>query len=612
MTHNDVGEVRRSAALMTFGPGAIVDMRASDAPVSGVHCGLEEWDLEAPLSGALTNQKIIERRLCYKLGKRYFRLPPVTERKMHGSRNAREKDFSLLIRRFPNWLQCPICSRLKESTKWPQEPGFAYRYCAECTEKRPGKTKVFAVPVRFVTACESGHLEDFPWQWWVRHQKSCSRQELILKSTGAGLAGLKLSCLTCLSSRTLEHAFLKTALSGIKCKGSRPWLSVDDESCENSGENGKFRVVQRGASNLYYPVFESALDIPPWTAPIQSILNDRWDDLENIEDEGQRLQYIRNTKAIMDAAQRAGLSAEEIAIAFKEMQGLARLINKDEIRLDEYRVLNSRMSNNHREFESGMCEIVDFGEEYLDVVTRVARLREVRVLKGFTRINPPSEDDSQPISPLSVSELDWLPAIEIRGEGIFFSLNAKMLKEWEIQEVVVNHVKALDEQFAEQWEKNNPGVKRTVFCSPRRMLLHTLSHGIISQLTLECGYSTASLRERLYIDDTATGMCGVLIYTGTSDSDGTLGGLQARAAKNLFGSTLLGAIKSMEWCSSDPLCIHGELAMSDSYSIASCHSCTLLPETSCETHNQFLDRALVVGTPSQPEIGFFNKLTRGA
>jgi len=149
MTHNDVGEVRRSAALMTFGPGAIVDMRASDAPVSGVHCGLEEWDLEAPLSGALTNQKIVERRLCHKLGKRYLRLPPVTERKMHGARNAREKDFSLLIRRFPNWLQCPICSRLKESTKWPQEPGFAYRYSAECTEKRPGKSKVYAVPVRY-------------------------------------------------------------------------------------------------------------------------------------------------------------------------------------------------------------------------------------------------------------------------------------------------------------------------------------------------------------------------------------------------------------------------------------------------------------------------------
>ena len=611
MTHNDVGEVRRSAALMTFGPGAIVDMRASEAPVSGVHCGLEEWDLEAPLIGPLANQKIIERRLCYKLGKRFFRLPPVTERKPHGSRNAGVKDFSLLIRRFPNWLQCPVCSRLKEATKWPQEPGFAYRFCAECTEHRPGKSKVFAVPVRFVAACENGHLDDFPWNWWVRHEKSCSSQELYLKSTGAGLAGLRLNCKACKASRSLEHAFSKLALSGLKCHGHRPWLLEDDASCENSGENGRYRVVQRGASNLYYPVFESALDIPPWTAPIQAILNDRWDDLENIENRDQRLLYIKQTKAIMDAAVRAGLSAEEIAIAFDEMQGLAKLINKDEIRLDEYRVLNSGIPNNHREFESSPSEMIEEISQFVHSVTKVARMREVRVLKGFTRIKPPSEDESKPISPLSVKELDWLPAIEIRGEGIFLSLNPTSLNVWEEQEAVTSRAKILDDQYSEYWEKNNPGVARTIFCSPRRLLLHTLTHGIISQLTLECGYSTASLRERIYIDDKPSGMCGVLIYTGTSDADGTLGGLQARAEKKLFGSTLIGALKAMEWCSSDPLCITGEMAMSDSYSLASCHSCTLLPETSCESHNKFLDRAMVIGTPENPKIGFFNAALRG-
>lgn len=610
MTHNDVGEVRRSAALMTFGPGSIVDMRASDAPISGVHCGLEDWDSEAPLAGALVNQKIIERRLCYKLGKRYFRLPPVTERKIRGTQQFGKKDFSLLIRRFPNWLQCPNCSRLKEATKWPQEPGFAYRYCPECTEKKPGKSKVFAVPVRFVAACEYGHLEDFPWNWWVRHQNTCAGSELVLKSVGAGLAGLKLTCNACKANRSMEHAFSKTALTGLVCHGQRPWLTTDDESCLNSGDNGKYRVVQRGASNLYYPVFESALDIPPWTAPIQSILNDRWDDLEDIEDDGQRLQYIKNTKAIMDAANRAGLTAEDIAIAFKEMQGLAKLINKDEIRLDEYRVLNSNISNNHREFESQAAKISEFAQHHLDRVTRVARLREVRVLKGFTRIKPPAEDESQPLAPLSVNPLDWLPAIEIRGEGIFLSLNQEKLAKWEQKSHVISRVQSLDDQFAEIWKQNNPSIERTIFCSPRRILLHTLSHGIISQLTLECGYSTASLRERLYVDDKPSGMCGVLIYTGTSDSDGTLGGLQARSETHLMGSTLLGALKTMEWCSSDPLCIHGELAISDAFSLASCHSCTLLPETSCESHNRFLDRGLVIGTPDNPELGFFNDLLR--
>jgi hypothetical protein len=187
-------------------------------------------------------------------------------------------------------------------------------------------------------------------------------------------------------------------------------------------------------------------------------------------------------------------------------------------------------------------------------------------------------------------------------------LNPITLNIWENHADVVSRVKIIDDQFAEFWEKTNPEVERKIFCSPRRLLLHTLVHGIISQLTLECGYSTASLRERLYIDDELTGMCGALIYTGTSDSDGTLGGLQARAEKELFGSTILGALKAMKWCSSDPLCIHGEMAIADSYSVASCHSCTLLPETSCEAHNKFLDRALLVGTPDNPEIGFFNSI----
>lgn len=605
MAHNDVGEVRRSSALMTHGPGAIVDMRASDAPVSGVHCGLEDWDSEAPLTGLLTNQKIIERRLCYKLGKRYFRLPPVVERKLFGSRNSSEKDFSLLIRRFPNWLQCPSCSKLKESTKWPQEPGFAFRYCATCTEKRPGKKKVFAVPVRFVVACENGHLEDFPWNWWVRHQKSCSNSELTLNSIGAGLAGLRLSCSTCSATRSLEHAYSKTALTGLICHGQRPWLTSDDANCSNSGENGKYRVVQRGASNLYYPVFETALDIPPWTAPIQSILNDRWDDLENIEDDGHRLQYIKNTKAIMDTANRAGLSAEDIAQAFSEMQSLAKLINADEIRLDEYRVLNSFLPNTHREFESSSVEISSGAAQFLHIVTKVARLREVRVLKGFTRIKPPSEEENQNLAPLSALPMDWLPAIEIRGEGIFISLDNDKLREWEIKEDVALRAKQIDDQYLEYWKSLHPGIARKIHCSPRRFLLHTLSHSLISQLTLECGYSTASLRERLYIDDQTEGMCGVLIYTGTSDSDGTLGGLQARAETHLMGATLLGALKSMQWCSSDPLCAHGELAISEAYSIASCHSCTLLPETSCESHNRFLDRGLLIGTPQNPDLGFF-------
>ena len=105
---------------------------------------------------------------------------------------------------------------------------------------------------------------------------------------------------------------------------------------------------------------------------------------------------------------------------------------------------------------------------------------------------------------------------------------------------------------------------------------------------------------------------GLLIYTSAADSDGTLGGLQRRAAEDLLGPTIIGAIQSSQWCSSDPLCINGEMALLESHSLASCHSCTMASETSCELHNRFLDRALLVGTDAIPNLGYFRELTEQA
>ncbi|MFC6519803.1 Zn-binding domain-containing protein [Undibacterium arcticum] len=138
--------------------------------------------------------------------------------------------------------------------------------------------------------------------------------------------------------------------------------------------------------------------------------------------------------------------------------------------------------------------------------------------------------------------------------------------------------------------------------------MHTFAHALIRQLTLECGYSSASLRERLYVSEGEQGMAGLLIYTATPDSDGTLGGLQRQAMPDLLGPAVEGAIRSAQWCSSDPLCINGEMTAPESHSLASCHSCTMVPETSCEMHNRFLDRALLVGKDDNPTLGYFRAL----
>lgn len=130
--------------------------------------------------------------------------------------------------------------------------------------------------------------------------------------------GFHLRCLKCNAERSMESAFNKSALTGLKCEGRRPWLDTDDDGCSCNSENGDYRALQRGASNLFYPSFDSALDIPPWTEPIQNLLNDRWDDLLNIPDRAQRLTWVKLTQSIMEAAARAGFTAEDIVDTFEK------------------------------------------------------------------------------------------------------------------------------------------------------------------------------------------------------------------------------------------------------------------------------------------------------
>lgn len=608
MADNLVGELRRSAVLMTYAPGAIADMRAGRGPVSGVTAGLEEWDRSAPLKGNLKYQKIIERRLCMKLGKKYFRLPPVLDKDAK-LLDGTPDPAALVLRRFPEWLQCPECELLRPASKWSRDPGKAYRYCASCSAKIPGGEKVFAIPVRFATACASGHLDEFPWNWWLPHKPDCkNRDKLKLSSIGPGLGGLVLECPTCRQKRSLDGAFGEKALSGLNCRGSRPWLRTNDLSCQCSGDLGSFRVVQRGASNLYYPVMESALDIPPWTRTLERLLGDYWDTLLDIMDHEGRVQYIRSSQHLSRIIEREKISAKELATKFDEMVNGTDKINTDNLRIDEYQVFTGSMDEHDEEFEIHREIVPEVLRPYISKVMRVARLREVRVVRGFTRINPPFDPDGGQMAPISNGTLEWLPAIEVRGEGIFVQFNLDALRAWEVQPEVLERVGPSAASWRSEWQRHHSDDPIPFEATPRLLMIHAFAHALIRQLTLECGYSTASLRERLYISEDEIGMAGVLIYTSTSDSDGTLGGLQRRAQMDLLGSTVLGALRSAQWCSSDPLCIAGETSAPDSHSMAACHSCMLVPETSCELHNRFLDRALLTGSDGFSDIGFFTSL----
>ena len=607
MPDNLIGELRRSSVLMTYAPGAVMDMRHDGAPISAIHAGLEEWDYGAPLTGNLRDQRLFDRRLCKKLRKKYFRLPPVLAEGAKYPHSEKIDTSALVARRFPSWLQCPVCETVKRAARWQADPGQPYRYCQQCSGSRSRSKKVFVVPIRFVVACTHGHLDDFPWSFWLKHTSDCSqKEEYRLFTTGAGLAGLRIKCLGCKQERSLDGVFSKTALSGLHCKGNRPWLRTNDERCSCNGKDGTYRVIQRGASNLYYPVVESALDIPPWTEQFTAILGDYWSSLEGIESRAERIQYCRldaGLKALLHHEQK---SADWLVDRFEE--ALERLEKTDvsDLRPDEYDVFTAELARQDLEFEIYPEEVPDSLRPFIGSVVRVTRLREVRVVTGFTRIFPSVGEESDVVSPLSTTDMDWLPAIEVRGEGVFVSLNADSIREWERRPEVIARCASANASWLKEWATRYPDKKCTMQVSPRLLLVHTLSHALIKQLTLECGYSSASLRERLYVSSEGRGMAGLLIYTSAPDSDGTLGGLQRRAAPDLFEATVKSALSAMDWCSADPLCIVGSMAPADSHSISSCHACTMLPETSCELHNRFMDRGLIVtGGNTGSSVNYF-------
>jgi hypothetical protein len=204
--------------------------------------------------------------------------------------------------------------------------------------------------------------------------------------------------------------------------------------------------------------------------------------------------------------------------------------------------------------------------------------------------------------------LDWLPAIEVLGEGIFLHLNRERLEEWEQREPVKQRAARVNANYVARATAFGTAPDRVI--TPRLLLIHTLAHILINEWSLECGYPAASLRERLYVSQPGDHhqMEGVLIYTATTDSAGSLGGVVAQARPGRLGATIAQAVRRASWCSADPLCVEADAAGVDSLNLAACHACLLLPEVSCEEANVILDRALIVGTPESPEIGFFADL----
>jgi len=284
-------------------------------------------------------------------------------------------------------------------------------------------------------------------------------------------------------------------------------------------------------------------------------------------------------------------------------------VNQEEqLYLTEYQALRGPEQSG-RQFDTAHEPIPEGYEGLIKRVTLVNRLREVVALRGFRRVVGQAKlmnaedgtcEDVKLVPPGSKANPEWLPAMEMLGEGIFIELDDAKLKQWE--EKVGSRYNKMDER------RRSSSVTCSNF-SPALVLLHTFAHLLIRQLSLDCGYSGSALKERIYSTYPNTvkenHMAGILVYTSSSDSDGSLGGLVRQGKKDRLGVTLDSMLETATWCSSDPICIDSEGQGLDSLNYAACHACALLPETSCTMRNCFLDRAALIGTLNNPEIGFF-------
>lgn len=627
------GPVRRGHLIAPFGVGSMITVSNGTAMLAA---GLDHWyeregGNEDSRELDLSEFRVEEWRLERRLHVDHFREPPDFRFAEHGQRIP-NLNLTVPFLRFPLWHFCWRCNRLTDLelvTKGRQK-------CPFCL--RQGKNAYLA-QVPFVAMCEDGHLQDFPWREWVHHsaQPPCDLP-ISLKSTGgATLANQVVECECGIQPRTLSGVVeanpdgtthLTDALEAgnpYLCRGVSPQHgSTQPSSCRRA-----IRGSLRSASNTYFGRVVSAIYLPRTTGVVSEELRSTLEvpPLSTLIHLAAQVGQVASPSMLRDA-DRDGLGPYSDA----ELQEATRLMasempqeqdpaltpdEPDELafRRQEHQALRStRREEQLSVTPADLAQYDDRIRPFFERILLVDRLRETRVLTGFNRIYP-----DQPLSGEGhLAQLwrrvpewrdRWLPAYRVFGEGLFIELSLARITEWTAGREVVERASRVEHRYGSA-RKDRHLRARTV--TPAFLLMHTFAHLLINQLTFECGYSTAALRERLYVSASAEApMAGVLIYTAAGDAEGTMGGLVRMGKPGYLEPAILAALRSALWCSADPVCMEIGTQSGqgpDSCNLAACHNCCLVPETACEEFNRFLDRAVVVGSLENRDMGFFKGL----
>ncbi|WP_431988986.1 DrmB family protein [Streptomyces albogriseolus] len=589
--------VRQSQTVVPFGVGAVFDIQGE----SFVATGIGDW----PSRG---RQPIESARLAGRLGVSGFFAAPATSNDRFDVADAPGAPYI----RFPSWLFCGACRRMKRWRIADEKHGQAPR-CPSCS---PARTPA---PMRFVQICQAGHLSDVDWWFWAHsrrdggERRQCGEREklkFLVSERASGLEALSVAC-TAKDCGAVRDLLDVLGTHGMRCSGRNPWQRASEAvPCTRP-----VQIVQRTAGNLYYPIVHSALDIPETDVPAHAddALADQvrehhlWVSLCRDTASPRAVlfrQMIQEDTGADDALLDALLAEETGVMSPAATAGASEGPAKPDLSREEWAAFTAPVPPATRDFalrETTLGLAGETAEPWAGLAARFGRivladrLREVRALSGFTRVSP----DAGVVPADTSRRLKWLPAVEVFGEGIFLTLDRAALKDWEDDPDVRRRVQGMRADLDRSFQKDRLESVTGPELSPRFVLLHTLAHLLIRQLSFESGYTTASLRERIYARPEQD-QHGVLVYTAAGDAEGTLGGLVRQGEPPRLAETLLRMTESAAWCSADPLCAEHTGQGFGNLNRAACHACALLPETSCEAGNSLLDRALVIGGERVP------------
>lgn len=590
--------VRPSQFITNYGPGALLETPEGPSVMADFHhCGIfaDPSGRSPPIVRDITDYEITDQRLSNALlgGARIFAIPTNDDLNVPGTKGL-YRSFA-----FPQWSLCVspahranvnVIYRLKYDGTKTKLTG-----CPECgpLPRSDAWQKARREAITFVRACPAGHLDDILWPATIKHKDDCNGQSFDWIGTGSSLANIDIVCRDCRESENMRTIFT----SPWPCSGRFPETgSYRGESCTN-----RSTVLLKGAANLRIPEIVSALTIPPNDTPVHRILGrSKFQSalagasaLGNVNSKVAILKIAKATPSLLRANEAAVLeeaTEDELLGALEDLRNANSELSPHEMKVDEFHKLKTAsehgappMAAKHPSmphwFEVVKKDIVDVERPNKTTIriTPVNRLRVVMVQLGYTR--PVGEDEPELVKRTYHDEVDtWYPGVELSGEGIFLSMPSGAVQP------VGKHA----EEWYAQWKQTGEPQHHPVF-----VWWHSYAHRLLSSLSVDSGYASASIRERVFVEiDESTGRAdgGVLLYTSQPGGDGTLGGLVALTAD--FNRILAGAEAYVDSCSNDPIC--EETAYKRGHSNgAACYACLMASETSCEHRNMSLDRNLL-------------------